>query len=66
MENSGPSFAHGLRYLTSDVSNPEDYKKLSDILAQWTRKRGTQGNGSSTCRCRPTSTQTVKQLGAAG
>jgi glucose-6-phosphate 1-dehydrogenase len=38
------SFAQGIHYLTADINNPEDYNKLSDILAQVDQERGTQGN----------------------
>jgi glucose-6-phosphate 1-dehydrogenase len=38
------SFAQGLHYLTADINNPEDYKKLSELLAQVDHERGTQGN----------------------
>jgi glucose-6-phosphate 1-dehydrogenase len=38
------SFAQGIRYLPSNINNPEDYRKLSDLLGEVDAERGTQGN----------------------
>ncbi|HEX7174246.1 MAG TPA: glucose-6-phosphate dehydrogenase, partial [Pyrinomonadaceae bacterium] len=66
-EDLWASFARGLRYLTSDVANPADYTKLSEILAQVDRERGTQGNRLFYLSLPPDFySETVKRLGAAG
>ncbi|HEX8887822.1 MAG TPA: glucose-6-phosphate dehydrogenase [Pyrinomonadaceae bacterium] len=38
------SFAQGLFYLTADINNPSDYDKLTELLNQVDKERGTQGN----------------------
>src|SRR3954471_21911089 len=34
------SFAGGIRYLPSNINNPEDYKKLAGLLSEVDRERG--------------------------
>jgi len=61
------SFAQGLSYLTSDINNADDYRKLSEILAQVDRERGTQGNRLFYLSTAPEFyAEAVKQLGNAG
>jgi glucose-6-phosphate 1-dehydrogenase len=61
------SFAQGLHYLTADINNPEDYKKLSELLAQLDRERGTQGNRLFYLSVAPKFYgEAVKQLGEHG
>lgn len=38
------SFAQGLYYLATDIGNPDDYKKLADLLDRVDRERSTSGN----------------------
>jgi glucose-6-phosphate 1-dehydrogenase len=38
------SFSQGLRYLPSNIQNQDDYGKLSALLEEVDRERGTQGN----------------------
>ena len=38
------SFARGLYYLSSNIDNADDYKKLGELLEQIDNERGTQGN----------------------
>jgi glucose-6-phosphate 1-dehydrogenase len=38
------SFAQGIRYLPSNINNPEDYRKLGELLGEVDSERGTQGN----------------------
>ena len=38
------SFAQGLHYLAADIGNPDDYKKLADLLDRIDRERSTSGN----------------------
>ncbi|HEX8473840.1 MAG TPA: glucose-6-phosphate dehydrogenase [Pyrinomonadaceae bacterium] len=38
------SFAQGIFYLTSDIKNADDYRKLDELLKRLDRERGTQGN----------------------
>jgi glucose-6-phosphate 1-dehydrogenase len=38
------SFAQGIRYLPSNISNADDYQKLGELLGEVDRERGTQGN----------------------
>jgi glucose-6-phosphate 1-dehydrogenase len=61
------SFAQGLHYLTADINNPEDYKKLSGLLAQVDQERGTQGNRLFYLSVAPKFYgEAVKQLGEHG
>ena len=61
------SFAQGLHYLTADINNPEDYKKLSELLAQVDQERGTQGNRLFYLSVAPKFYgEAVKQLGEHG
>ncbi|MDT4955713.1 MAG: glucose-6-phosphate 1-dehydrogenase [Acidobacteriota bacterium] len=61
------SFAQGLHYLTADINNPEDYRKLSELLAQVDQERGTQGNRLFYLSVAPKFYgEAVKQLGEHG
>jgi glucose-6-phosphate 1-dehydrogenase len=61
------SFAQGIHYLTADINNPEDYRKLSELLAQVDRERGTQGNRLFYLSVAPKFYgEAVKQLGEHG
>jgi glucose-6-phosphate 1-dehydrogenase len=61
------SFAQGMHYLTTDINNPEDYKKLSELLVQIDRERGTQGNRLFYLSVAPKFYgEAVKQLGEHG
>jgi len=61
------SFAQGMHYLTADINNPEDYKKLSELLAQVDSERGTQGNRLFYLSVAPKFYgEAVKQLGEHG
>jgi glucose-6-phosphate 1-dehydrogenase len=61
------SFAQGLHYLTADINNPEDYRKLSELLAQVDVERGTQGNRLFYLSVAPKFYgEAVKQLGEHG
>jgi glucose-6-phosphate 1-dehydrogenase len=61
------SFAQGMHYLTADINNPEDYEKLSELLAQMDKERGTQGNRLFYLSVAPKFYgEAVKQLGEHG
>jgi len=61
------SFAQGLYYLPSDIGNPDDYKKLSDMLDRIDRERGTAGNRLFYLSVAPRFyAQAVEELGKAG
>jgi glucose-6-phosphate 1-dehydrogenase len=61
------SFAQGMYYMPLDIPNPEDYKKLSALLEQVERERGTQGNRVFYLSVAPfLYAEAVKQLGEAG
>lgn len=61
------SFAQGLYYQTTDINNAADYEKLSGLLAQVDRERGTQGNRIFYLSVAPKFYgQAVKQLGDHG
>ncbi len=61
------SFAQGLYYSAVNIDQPEDYKKLSDLLDQIDRERGTQGNRVYYLSTMPSLyAEAVKQLGEAG
>ncbi|HUQ33826.1 MAG TPA: glucose-6-phosphate dehydrogenase [Pyrinomonadaceae bacterium] len=58
------SFAQGLHYLTADINTPADYDKLSQLLAQVDKERGTQGNRLFYLSVAPKFyAEAVKQLG---
>lgn len=66
-EDVWQSFARGLSYLTGDISNPDDYKKLADLLERARRERGTQGNCLFYLSVAPKFyAEAVRQLGAHG
>jgi glucose-6-phosphate 1-dehydrogenase len=61
------SFERGLYYLPSDIGNPDDYKKLSDLLDRIDRERGTAGNRLFYLSVAPRFyAEAVEQLGRAG
>ena len=61
------SFAEGIRYLPSNINNPEDYKKLAELLAEVDRERGTQGNHLFYLSTAPEFyAEAIEQLDAAG
>src|ERR1043165_2214036 len=61
------SFAQGLYYQPVNIDSPEDYKKLSDLLDQIDRERGTQGNRVFYLSTAPSLyAEAVKQLGQSG
>jgi glucose-6-phosphate 1-dehydrogenase len=58
------SFAQGLHYQTADINNPADYDKLSELLTQVDKERGTQGNRLFYLSVAPKFyAEAVKQLG---
>ena len=60
------SFAAGMRYLPSNINNPEDYKRLAELLAEVDRERGTQGNHLFYLSTAPEFyAEAIEQLGAA-
>ena len=61
------SFAQGLYYVTSDIGNSDDYKKLTEVLERIDRERGTSGNRLFYLSVAPRFyAEAVKQLGQAG
>jgi len=61
------SFEQGLYYLPSDIGNPDDYKKLSDLLDRIDKERGTAGNRLFYLSVAPRFyAQAVEELGRAG
>jgi glucose-6-phosphate 1-dehydrogenase len=61
------SFAQGLYYQPVNIDQPADYKKLSDLLDQIDRERGTQGNRVFYLSTAPALyAEAVKQLGQSG
>src|ERR687890_1115407 len=61
------SFAAGMRYLPSNINNPEDYKRLAELLSEVDRERGTQGNHLFYLSTAPEFyAEAVEQLDAAG
>jgi glucose-6-phosphate 1-dehydrogenase len=61
------SFAAGMRYLPSNINNPEDYKRLAELLGEVDRERGTQGNHLFYLSTAPEFyAEAVEQLDAAG
>ena len=61
------SFAQGLRYLPSNINNPEDYKRLAELLSEVDRERGTHGNHLFYLSTAPEFyAEAIEQLGAAG
>ncbi|MBA2525991.1 MAG: glucose-6-phosphate dehydrogenase [Pyrinomonadaceae bacterium] len=61
------SFAQGLHYITADIGNSEDYKKLTDLLDRVDRERGTSGNRLFYLSVAPRFyAAAVEQLGRAG
>jgi len=61
------SFARGLYYVTADIGNAEDYKKLTELLDRVDRERGTSGNRLFYLSVAPRFyAEAVKQLGHAG
>ncbi|MDQ3755023.1 MAG: glucose-6-phosphate dehydrogenase [Acidobacteriota bacterium] len=61
------SFAQGLYYLPVDIGTADDYRKLSELLEQIDRERGTQGNRVFYLSTSPTLyAEAVKQLGESG
>jgi len=61
------SFAQGLYYLSSDIGNADDYRKLSELLDRIDRERGTAGNRLFYLSVAPRFfAEAVEQLGRAG
>ncbi len=61
------SFAQSLYYITGDINTPADYVKLTELLEQVDRERGTQGNRLFYLSVAPRFySEAVKQLGEAG
>ncbi|MDQ3804188.1 MAG: glucose-6-phosphate dehydrogenase [Acidobacteriota bacterium] len=61
------SFAQGLRYLPSNIQNPEDYVRLAALLEEVDRGRGTQGNRLFYLSTAPEFyAEAVRRLGEAG
>ncbi len=61
------SFASALRFLPSDIRNPDDYRKLAALLEEIDRERGTGGNRLFYLSLPPEAySETIKQLGDAG
>ena len=61
------SFAQGIRYLPSNINNPDDYAKLGELLGEVDAERGTQGNHLFYLSTAPEFyAEAVEQLDAAG
>ena len=61
------SFARRMRYLTSDIRNAEDYRRLAALLEDVDREHGTQGNRLFYLSVAPEFyAEAVRQLGEAG
>jgi glucose-6-phosphate 1-dehydrogenase len=61
------SFAKGMYYVAGDVNNSESYRKISELLDQVDRERGTAGNRVFYLSTSPTLyAEAIQQLGAAG
>jgi glucose-6-phosphate 1-dehydrogenase len=61
------SFAQRLHYLPSDIGNPDDYRKLGELLDRIDRERGTAGNRLFYLSVAPRFyAEAVEQLGRAG
>jgi len=61
------SFAKGIYYVAGDVNNSESYRKISELLDQVDRERGTAGNRVFYLSTSPTLyAEAIQQLGAAG
>ena len=61
------SFAQAMHYLTADINTPEDYRRLSELLEEVDRERGTQGNRIFYLSVAPRFyAEAVRQLGEAG
>ena len=61
------SFASAMWFLPSDISNPDDYRKLAELLERSDRERGTQGNRLFYLSLPPEAyANTVTHLGGAG
>ncbi|HEX3558690.1 MAG TPA: glucose-6-phosphate dehydrogenase [Pyrinomonadaceae bacterium] len=61
------SFAQGIRYLPSNIGEPEDYRKLAELLGEVDETRGTQGNHLFYLSTAPEFyAEAVAQLDAAG
>ena len=61
------SFAERMQYLSSDIRNAEDYRKLAELLEASDRERGTEGNRLFYLSVAPEFyAEAVSQLGVAG
>jgi glucose-6-phosphate 1-dehydrogenase len=61
------SFAQGIYYVAGDINNPESYRKMSALLDQIDRDRGTTGNRVLYLSTSPSLYgEAIKQLGDAG
>ncbi|HEY0405838.1 MAG TPA: glucose-6-phosphate dehydrogenase [Pyrinomonadaceae bacterium] len=61
------SFAQGMHYITGDINNADDYRKLAALLAEVDTERGTQGNRLFYLSVAPRFYgESVRQLGEAG
>jgi glucose-6-phosphate 1-dehydrogenase len=66
-EDVWASFAQGLYYSPVNIDNPDDYKRLSELLDQIDGERSTQGNRVFYLSTAPSLyAEAVKQLGQAG
>lgn len=60
------SFAQGIFYVPGDINNPDSYRRLSELLDQIDRERGTAGNRVFYLSTAPEHySEAIKQLGAA-
>jgi len=60
------SFAQGIFYVPGDINNPDAYRRLSELLDQIDRERGTAGNRVFYLSTAPEHySEAIKQLGAA-
>ena len=61
------SFARALRFLPSDIRDPEDYRKLAALLEEADRERGTAGNRLFYLSLPPEAyAEAIRHLGDAG
>jgi glucose-6-phosphate 1-dehydrogenase len=61
------SFAQGLYYLPGDINNADSYSRMSELLDQLDRERGTSGNRLFYLSVAPQHySEAISQLGAAG
>ncbi|HEX5734391.1 MAG TPA: glucose-6-phosphate dehydrogenase [Blastocatellia bacterium] len=61
------SFAQGIYYISGDINDPDCYKRMTELLDQIDRERGTAGNRVFYLSVAPgLYSEAIEQLGAAG